>query len=306
MTATPGATSNTVSDQLTVPEVKELDPTAARSKLEDAGLTVDETDEKQESDEVPKGMVIGTVPAEGEQVDKETSVRIIVSSGKGKVKVPNVFNMSLEDAETELTKKGLKVKRADSRVNSSAEKDMVAYTSPGSDERVNRGTTVTIYISQGSEDEKVAVPDLIGLSKFGAQQRLAEVDLVLGTVSEASSDTVQKGGVCKQSPKNGKKVTKGTAINITISTGPKATYSYIGKVTIRSPFTNGEENGKVSIVLLQDGRKKTIFSGTLKETDFPYTRDDISGFSGSEGSIEVYVNGSLVSTQIISFRKVAE
>ncbi len=302
---TPGVTSGTESEQLIIPDVKELDPVAARSKLEGAGFIVDESDEKQESDEIPKGMVIGTVPEAGEEVDKETSVRIIVSNGNGKIKVPNVYNFSLEDAQTELTKK-FKVATAESPVSSNAEKDKVAYTVPGSGERVERGTTITIYISKGPEDEKVAVPDLTGLSKFQAQEKLYSLGLKLGTSSEGYSDTVKAGGVCKQSPKANKNVKKGTAINLTFSLGPKTTYSYIGKITIQNPFINGEESGRVSIVLFQDGQQKPIFNGTLRESDFPRNFDNIKGYSDSDGTIVVSVNGTKVWDETISFRKVAE
>ena len=64
------------------------------------------------------------------------------------------------------------------------------------------------------------VPSLTGLSQDAASAALADVNLELGDVTEASSDTVPIGDVISQTPQTGEAVAPGTQVDLVISTGP--------------------------------------------------------------------------------------
>jgi hypothetical protein len=64
------------------------------------------------------------------------------------------------------------------------------------------------------------VPDVSGMSQAHAQAALANVGLVMGTVSKAFSATVAEGSIISQCPIGGENSLIGEAVNLTISGGP--------------------------------------------------------------------------------------
>ena len=77
---------------------------------------------------------------------------------------------------------------------------------------------MSYVVSTGPSVVTVAVPNLTGMTKDGAKSALTEKGLVLGDVTEKSSDK-PKGTVVEQSTDSGTKVEKGSKVNIVISSG---------------------------------------------------------------------------------------
>ena len=92
------------------------------------------------SDDVPEGQVIRTEPGSGEQVDRGSSVRVVVSKGPDLVVVPDVIGMTLDEALGVLESNGFNVEAE------GPPRGRVFETDPGTGERVRRGSTVTIYL----------------------------------------------------------------------------------------------------------------------------------------------------------------
>jgi serine/threonine-protein kinase len=67
--------------------------------------------------------------------------------------------------------------------------------------------------------EKVATPNVVGLTITEAQATLAAQGLVLGTQTPQSSTTVPKDAVISQNPPATQQIDKGTRVDITVSTG---------------------------------------------------------------------------------------
>lgn len=70
----------------------------------------------------------------------------------------------------------------------------------------------------GSEDD-VTVPAVAGLSQSAAESFIVNAELLLGTVTEAFSDTVEAGTVISSQPSAGTMVAVGTTVNLTVSRG---------------------------------------------------------------------------------------
>ena len=66
----------------------------------------------------------------------------------------------------------------------------------------------------------VLVPNVVGMSQAAAQSAITSAGLVVGTVSNAYSDTVAAGNVISQNPLGSSTAVVGTAVNLTISQGP--------------------------------------------------------------------------------------
>ena len=80
----------------------------AKQKLIDKGFKeANISVEEQESDNVDAGLVISTTPEANSKATEDTKITIYVSTGAGKVTVPNLVGKSQEEAESALSEAGL-------------------------------------------------------------------------------------------------------------------------------------------------------------------------------------------------------
>ena len=139
--------------------------------------------------------------------------------------------MTPDGSESAIKAAGFVPKRGADVYSDKTEEGKVVYTSPKQGESVAAGSTITYYVSKGAQT--VSVPDLLGKTKSQAKTALQKVGLKLGTITSIYSDNFDKNKICVQSKASGKKVKKGTSVNVTISLGPEKTYTYKMSGTIR-------------------------------------------------------------------------
>lgn len=203
----------------TVPSVVGMDEDAARKAIEDAGLSVGDVT-GQYSNDVSEGDVISqsVSPDDGRQ-ELGTSVDLVVSQGPEPPQtavVPSVTGQSVDVAKSALEQLGFKVSIAYGN-SDTIESGDVMEQNPSSNTTLQVGGTVTITVSKGAD--MVTVPDVTGQTKADAQSALTSAGLTLGKVSQSPSDDVEKGNVISQGTDSGTSVKRGTAIDITVSTG---------------------------------------------------------------------------------------
>lgn len=132
-----------------VPDVAGADQVTATQTLADAGLRVTKT--TRASDTVPAGSVITTNPAPGTPVRPGDTVQIVVSTGPGMVRVPNVVGQTEAEARTALDDAGFEVSVV--REPSGADNQgRVIGQSPGGGTSNQTGSTVTITVGAESPD----------------------------------------------------------------------------------------------------------------------------------------------------------
>ena len=133
-----------------VPKLEGLTRSAAEKALKDAGLGIGSVDEEYH-DTVAEGKVISQSVNEGKKVEAGTTVSIVISKGrkpKDKVPVPSLNNKTLVDAKKALSNVGLQYDPVE--VDSPYESGRVVDCDPGEGTEVEVGTTITIYVSNGS------------------------------------------------------------------------------------------------------------------------------------------------------------
>lgn len=103
--------------------------------------------------EMPKDTVIQQTPDEGEEAEPGTTIRFVVSKGveEGKVKVPKLIGMTLEEGKAELESAGLSMGTIVEEMSDAYEKGQIMWQQVGADESVDEGTTINVKISTGSE-----------------------------------------------------------------------------------------------------------------------------------------------------------
>jgi serine/threonine-protein kinase len=120
-----------------VPGVAGASSAAARASLAAAGLRVIEAD--RYSDNVPKGAVIGTVPAAGAAATVGSTVTVIVSLGPRLVAVPDVAGDSVGAASQALAALGFQISGVTGNPIAT-----VTSTSPGAGTLAHYGSAVQI------------------------------------------------------------------------------------------------------------------------------------------------------------------
>jgi len=179
---------------------------------------------------VTAGNVVRQDPQEGTKLAKGKSVSVWLSSGKGKVKVPNVVGKTQVGAAQELGALGFKVVPKE-ETNKDKPVGTVLRQNPGAGQEVDAGATVTIVVAAASNT--VAVPRLIGMNKDAAVALIDGRKLV-ATVQEVAS-TLTGGTVVDQNPKEGQEVPPGSPVTISISNAPVPTTVKVPAVVGLSP-----------------------------------------------------------------------
>ena len=207
------------SGKVTVPDVRGKSEEDAKALLNKKGLGIQVVTRK-ESKKYKAGKISKQTPEAGEKVSKHTKIEVVVSSGLvgSKKAIPDVSGRSETEAQNELEEAGFKV-TSSFQYDDSVESGKVISTTPEAGTKAEKGSTVTMLVSQGSN--KKTVPDVRGMADATAQSTIKSYGFNVGTVTYDYSDSVEKGMVISQTVEPGTKASAGTSISITVSNGPK-------------------------------------------------------------------------------------
>lgn len=212
-----GGHDDTTDEQITVPTLASGDSESrAIEKLIAAGFErSDITIEKDTDSDLPEGALTKQDPEGGTKVDKGTEITVWFSAGPQSIEVPDVSNMTQDEASAALEKKGLTVAGVQSENSGVIDKDKVIRTTPAAKSTAKKGDSVTLVISNGM----VSVPDVTGLDENTAANTLQQQGFENRTVKYEESSSVEKGKVIRTTPEANTTVEKGTAITIYVSSG---------------------------------------------------------------------------------------
>jgi beta-lactam-binding protein with PASTA domain len=135
-------------------------------------------------------------------------VTVVVSAGKPKVQVPEVAGRRVEDAEAALAAAHLKV-RPKQVFDDDVPEGRVVGTDPDSGSEVAWGSAVVLRISKGPD--LVEVPQVVGLSRREAEERLRKAGLEAHFVFPVGSRVVE------QSPAPGEKAKRGSGVRLLLN-----------------------------------------------------------------------------------------
>lgn len=228
------STEETLSDKkVKMPDVLGLAADIAEQKLKDSGGLYMKTSDYVYSDTVDEGDVVSQKPTEGTVVDKYSAVYVVISKGPEHATIDltqlGLEKMDAASAKTALEDKGLVV-NVEQKNSDTVTTGYVISFSPS---KAKEGETVTLVSSSGPVlVNPVTVPDISGQTQEVAIEMLADVGLVQGTVTEATSETVALGSVISQSVTAGSQVESGTAVNYVISSGTaqQSKYKYLASI----------------------------------------------------------------------------
>jgi regulation of enolase protein 1 (concanavalin A-like superfamily) len=155
-----------------VPQLIGLTQSSATAALTSAGLVVGAITNAT-SNTVPAGSVIDQTPAANTSVAPGTSVALVISSGPLPVTIPNVVNLTQQDATAALIAKGLSVGTIATAASDTVASGCVISQTPSAGTIVPSGSSVALTISSGPsstawKDQDVGTVGVSGSSSFAS------------------------------------------------------------------------------------------------------------------------------------------
>ena len=264
----------------------------AKNILEDKHLRVS-TSEVTNPD-VPAGQVISQTPGAGEKVKEQRTIHLVVSKGVGDITVPDLTDLTVDQARQRLKDLGLVVGKITQQSVDGKKDGVIIAQSPSGDSKVSKGTTIDLVVNK-AKAKKVKVPNLVGMTLKDARDTLSNIQL---GVNQVSGSVEEKSVVIEQSIKAGDEIDEGSTLNLTTefkddkkktdkkdgNSGNKTT----GTIDVTVPA--GSKNQELKIVVKDDEGSAVIYDDTNKPGDRIVRK--VSGVGNVR--IEVYLNGALV------------
>ena len=197
-----------------VPDLSGKTQEDARKALKEAGLEGGNTSQ-EDSATVAKDRVIYTNPQAGNSVARGTTVDLVLSTGN--TSVPDVSGQDEATAKKSIEDAGLQFKKGDDVASAEVERGKAVSSNPAAGTSVSAGDTITVSFSSGAA--KVTIPsNLNGKTVEEATADLQKLGLNVTTVTK-TSDTVERNKVIGTDPTAGTKVSAGSTVTLTVSSG---------------------------------------------------------------------------------------
>lgn len=280
--------------EVTVPDLTGQTYEEAQQTAKNVGFEI-EKGELVYDKEVEEGRIASQSP-EGNTPSKEgATIRVNISKGPENDEVPDVVGMSEDDAREMLAAKGFGVKVTTGQ--SEREKGKVFKQTPEAGSSEKQGTEVQIVISDGSLQKK-AVPYLIGKDIDTAKAELLELGLVPGHVDYEPSNTYSVNQVIWQQYDANKEVSKGTKVNLKVSTGPDV----VQTVNLYVDFSKAKNEMFFMTVTITDesGTRNVIKEQQRNKSDGgEYVKLEGKG----KGTVMVIFDGEKITQKKVDFTK---
>jgi eukaryotic-like serine/threonine-protein kinase len=164
----------------------------------------------QPNSSINQGLVIRSSPPEGNNVPSNTLVTLYVSSGPGKVSVPNVEGKQESAAATQLQSAGFTV-NVQQDTTSTQPAGTVVNQDPAGGTMVEPGSKITLFVSGAAN-----VPNVVGLSQASAQASLQSAGFKVTVQTVAGPANTAPGDVWQQNPNANATAPQGTTVTILV------------------------------------------------------------------------------------------
>ncbi|MCC0097090.1 Stk1 family PASTA domain-containing Ser/Thr kinase [Streptomyces flavotricini] len=222
--------SNNADNRPNVPKLIGQTLEQAQKTGDNVGLKV-EKEADEACDNQPKGNVCSQNPEPDTKADKGSTVKVKISSGAPNLPVPNVVNLTFDDAEKALKDKGFVVEKKTQESERPA--GTVLDQDPKSGQ-AQKGSTVTLTVAK--EQAKSEMPDLLGKTREQAIKALNDAKLKLGSQTEVDSPGAAPKTIVQQQYQPGEQLAVGTTVNVQIAKASQQTQvpQLIGKTVAQA------------------------------------------------------------------------
>ena len=291
-----------------VPNVLGMSSDEAEKALNEKSLGFEYDSNYVYSDVYAADQIVNQSEAQGSVVNKNITVKLIVSKGPERIQVPaGISRSDLDSAISKLDSVGLKYEITYEFSGNTI--GTVISCSPTENASVNKKDIVKLVVSRGSQEseEKTAtVPSLVNMKLAKAQQKISSSGFEIGNVSEEYSDTVKKGYVIRQTVKSGHQMPLGGTIGLVVSKGSEDAPKYTGSYTFALEDLHDADGNPIT-----EGVVNVALDGVLQKVDPKYA--DVSTWPGDytieltgdkkgKATIELMVNGQVIHTGTVKLK----
>lgn len=244
-------------EDITLPNLVGVDYSAAT-----AGSAYPDIRIKLESEdfntEYEAGQIYRQSPSAGKSVKKGSTVQVWVSAGGQMIPIPTFINQEATAVYAKLVSLGLKYSTTEIASDTIAEGSVVR-TSPEAGQSAPAGSTVVVYVSTGSNKERVQVPEVLGYPEEVAVQTLKDAQFEVA-VTHQVSDYQYDGLVMSQSPASPSMVPIGSKVTIVVGTVDES--AAVGEATVTLQTIPPDLPGTVTVTAVLNGT--TVYSDTIE------------------------------------------
>ena len=243
-------------EDITLPNLVGVDYSAAT-----AGSAYPDIRIKLESEdfntEYEAGQIYRQSPSAGKSVKKGSTVQVWVSAGGQMIPIPTFTNQEATAVYAKLVSLGLKYSTTEIASDTIAEGSVVR-TSPEAGQSAPAGSTVVVYVSTGSNKERVQVPEVLGYPEEVAVQTLKDAQFEVAVTYQVS-DYQYDGLVMSQSPASPSMVPIGSKVTIVVGTVDES--AAVGEATVTLQTIPPDLPGTVTVTAVLNGT--TVYSDTI-------------------------------------------
>ena len=210
-----------------------------------------------------------------------------MSKGEEQVSVPNLSNMTIENAKIQLNKLGLEIGEITKENSDNFEVGKIMKQHPEAGTSIGKDSKIDLVISLGKKEELVEMVDLMGSDISQAINKLKSIGLNIGNIEKKYSNSYDTNQVIWQQYDAGKKLKKDSSIDVIISKGKKDSEMVERLFRISKPVDRG-----IYTVTIKDETEDNI----IYEENHKASEGDIriKLKVKSKNDIKVYINGELI------------
>ncbi len=290
------AINRAASELLSVPYVVGRDMDTATQELTEMGFIV--TTNYESSNLVPLGNVIAQMPLADSQTQKGAAVTLTVSSGTSDLLMPDVYDLSLDEAAALIEQMGLTLDSVSYEVVADVVPGHVIAQSPDAGSIVTPEDSVSLIVSGESEPTGV-VPPTVGTMLGQAIPLLYDTGFSNCFVYEQESD-LPAGTVTAQSPEQGIQTPLASEVTLWISAYTDKQYSGSFSATVN--ITEEDSILRIIVEDMLEGRSVRFAQEMQPEVGMLPLNMDIKCLTAGQKTVRILLNNVEISSTTIDVK----
>lgn len=245
------------SEEITVPDIVGMNVDDAKKQLESIGLSLEVI--ATNNSEKEKDTILESNPKANQVVRKATVIKVIISGGVEKVKVPDLRDYEVNYIMQILDQLGLKYNIVEEYSNN-IEVGYFISQYPERNVEVDKGSEVKVTVSKGPEIKTINIENYRGLNVEDAKKKLENANIPYEII-EKETDRESENGIVLNQSRDGIQIDDGTKVTLEIG-------KYVRpKIDITKYINEGMLLGDAINILNAQGIEYSISGGTPQEQE---------------------------------------
>lgn len=190
-----------------------------------------------------EGMIIETEPVSGTDVERGSSVDMLVSLGEEPYTMNDHVGDMFEDVKTDLEAAGFTNIQSETEYSDEAPGTILEQSIAEGEELTTDSSPITFTVSDGVAP--IPITNYAGTSLEAARAELESQGFIVNVTTEVYSDEVPEGAIVSQDPSYGDFL-PGSQINVIVSLGEEPPEETTYQISLNIPYPESEESGNSS------------------------------------------------------------